>query len=190
MRSIFSKTRTKFSKTRTKFSKTGLNSVKQRSELSRTRSNGRVNLKYCINQPGTLYSGCVLLPLGSPTRVPNDHMCMRGGHHHERASRCRAGGSQGGYTGYGIWVGTGRVIPLHPARCSRREGPASAAGPGSPAGAGVGGQGLDGRTGDGGGVGPGYHPSGPVGLPWSPPCTQDLANAASQPIRARLRLIS
>ena len=29
-----------------------------------------LNLIYGINQPGTLKHGCILLPLGSPTRVP------------------------------------------------------------------------------------------------------------------------
>ena len=62
-------------------------------------------------------------------------------------------------TGWGIpgWV-PGWVIPGHPAGCSRRS-PDSEAGPGSPAGAGVGGLGA-GRTGT-----VMYHPAGPVGSP-------------------------
>ena len=44
-----------------------LNSVKRVLEPVKTQSNGRVNPTCSINQPGTRKTGCVLLPLGSPT---------------------------------------------------------------------------------------------------------------------------
>ena len=72
--------------------------------------------------------------------------------------------------GYGDWVGGGRVIPV-PSQLLG-EGPQnSGAGPGSPAGAGVGGS-----------EGPGvrvswYHPPGPVGPLQGPPCTRTLSSS-------------
>ena len=68
---------------------------------------------------------------------------------------------QGGYTGgYTGWV-QGRAIPgTQPA--ARGDPADSGAGPGSPAGAGVGG--LQGRANQGTAAVPGDHPAGPVGL--------------------------
>ena len=70
------KTGSKFSKTGPKFSKTVLNSVKQVLNSVKTvlnsvepQANGRVNQYNLNNQPGTLYNGCVPIPLGSPTGV-------------------------------------------------------------------------------------------------------------------------
>ena len=89
-------------------------------------------------------------------------------------------GIQGGYTR----VGTGRAIPVHPARCCEEVPLApSEAGPGSPKGTGVGGVRDRGLQGTVFGGGDGYiPPSGPgqalQGLPWIYPW-----NAASGPIR-------
>ena len=96
-------------------------------------------------------------------------------------------------TGTGRWVyrvGIRVGIPGEYYPAAARGSPMySEAGPGSPAGlewvvhgAGRVSQGVRRRD------GPWYHPAGPVAHPWAP-CTRDLANAASGPIRARFRLI-
>ena len=96
--------------------------------------------------------------------------------------------------GYGTgWVYPGGLYRVgntgYPARCEA-EARYSEAGPGRPAGPGVGGTWLQRPQGVRRRDGPRYHPSGPVSHPWWPPCTWDLANAASGPIRARLQSFS
>ena len=100
---------------------------------------------------------------------------------------CGTGWVPGRVYGWGIarWV-PGWVIPVHPARCSGSH-PDSEAGPGSLC------RRLEwvvrvaGATGDGGGSQD--HPAGPVDALRASPCPGTLI-AASQPIRARLHLIS
>ena len=113
-----------------------LNSVKQGQNSARTSQTAVRTSITVYNQPGTSITGCVLLPLGSPTRVRNWV-------YEQSVPACRtcvAGGYQGGYTGWGMGLGgyQGRVIPVHPAP---REDQLhdSEAGPGRPAGPGVGG---------------------------------------------------
>ena len=73
--------RVKSSKTGTKFSKTRVKSSKTGTKLSKTWLISRLNPvkrpckpqkphKTVYFQPGTLKQGCVLIPLGSPTGVP------------------------------------------------------------------------------------------------------------------------
>ena len=181
---------TKSSKTGTNSVKQVLNSVKLRSKPMETQSNGRLNLNNCINQPGTLKTGCVHTPLGSPTRCPKRSYVRARGVPVRWSSRAVRVGGLGGYTGvvpgWVYWEGYTGVLPSH---CSRGANPAAKRAPEAHR-AGVGGRVQRACYGDGGGVGPGYHPAGPVGLLRSPPCTQDLGNAASQPIRARFRQFS
>ena len=88
-------------------SKTVLNSVKQVSEQCKTQSNGRVKPLHPEFSLGTLNSGCVLRPLGSPTA------CSKRSYVHVPVvTRTRGGtglgadvgayrvGIQGGYTGW------------------------------------------------------------------------------------------
>ena len=91
-----SKTGAKLSKTGAKLSK---NEVKTGAKPSQTAVQSH---KYSINQPGTLITGCVLTPLGSPTAVPNwsyVHVPVvmgTGGVVHELGV--------GRHAGYGVWV--------------------------------------------------------------------------------------
>ena len=85
-----------------------LNSVKQGPELSKTshkpvinQSYGRVNLNNGYNQSGTLNTGCVLLPLGSPTRSQKQLLVHRAG----RGRWWRQVGSTGGVWGLGGYRG-------------------------------------------------------------------------------------
>ena len=89
-----------------KLSKTGTKLSKTQSELSKTQSNGRANLKKRLN---TVYNqswdpklGCVLLPLGSPTRVPNTLYSTCGGC---GSSVAGTGWVQGGWDRVGIQGG-------------------------------------------------------------------------------------
>ena len=91
-------------------------------------SNGRVKPAYGYKPAWDPGYTCVSIPLGSPTRVPKQLYTVV----HPSAG-CTAVGS----TGYGYWVGTGRVLyrpgEYYPA--TAQGGPrTSGAGPGSPGG--------------------------------------------------------
>ena len=124
----------------------------------KTQSNGRLKGYNCILPAWDPYNGCVLIPLGSPTWGPEVRVrAVSGG----VLVRVRVRGMvQDGYTGWVYWVGnTGEYYPATQPAAARS--PTSGAGPGSPAGAGVGGLGGDysvrrrARS--------LYHPAGPVG---------------------------
>ena len=104
--------RTKLSKQRTELSKTVYKVVK-------TQSNGRVNLKYGIYRPGTHKLGCVLIPLGSPTRSSKQLFSTV----YCTVSLVRGRVYRAGYgTGVGILGGyTGWVLPLHRGRTPARS---------------------------------------------------------------------
>ena len=137
------------------------NLMETSTNLSKTQSNGRVNLNIRVLPAWDLNTGCVLIPLGSPTG-PQKRLL-------DHSVRRTAGGRWEGVPGwYGDRVGRGEgYTGYYPAAkdVPVKRSPDSEAGPGSPIGAGVGGQ----------GVAPQYvrtHPSGPVGhlgaLPGAP----------------------
>ena len=112
-------------------------------KLSKTQSNGRVDLINCQNPPGTLNYVCVLIPLGSPTAVskwPYVHVPEVPRWWSSRA--CRGRGARYG-TGWGIagWVyRVGNTGVHRQARSSTRKVHNQRSGPRkSLAGAGVGG---------------------------------------------------
>ena len=100
--------------------------VNSQSKLSKnshkSQSNGRVNPKYCINQPGTLYLGCVLLPLGSPTGPSNrSYVHVPQVPYWCRHVAVRAGMVPGWVLGWVYRVGSREGIPGTQPHCSRRE---------------------------------------------------------------------
>ena len=180
MRSILSKTCTKFSKTGPKLSKTlvkrVLNSVKRPCK--------RVPASITVyNQSQDPKTGCVLIPLGSPTGGRKRSYVHAIGVWCTVAA-CGYGGVRGrvwgpgGYQGGLYRVGTGRAIPGTTQPAARGAQPAKRA-PEAPA---RGWSGWVGRALPGTAAGTVYpHPSGPVGLPEALPGIY-LWNAASWPI--------
>ena len=106
------KTGPKLSKIGPKLSQTGPKLSKIGPKFSKMSSNGRVNLKYSINQSQDPEIQCVLAPLGSPTGVPKWLFALTGSYSSVVACmRCTGTGwYQGGYTG-GYQGGLYPVLP-------------------------------------------------------------------------------